>query len=190
MNVDKSMTLLREGNMDLIRKTVTAQNVNEDDGHGITWLHLACFSNSPDNGSVVTHMLDCGALIDAGGESWYTALQCAAHSNKINCVRVLLARGCAVDPVNKYGYTPLNLPTRYNPPTCARMLLDHGVQLSKIRMDVPVPDWAHSFVAGRERARSASILLMGALRRKEGGREIRYLIPLIGQWVWATRGVE
>jgi hypothetical protein len=184
--------LLKTQNMDIIRATITPMNVNEYDERGVTWLDLSCMSCGCDNGAVISHILDCGAPIardNADIQNVWSALHMTAYIGLIECTRVLLCRGHVVDVmVRDDNYTPLELALRASEIECARLLMDYGAQLDKVDTNTIIPTWATAFVVGRERARSASIHLMGALRRKQGGREIRYLIPLIGQWVWSMRG--
>jgi ankyrin repeat protein len=178
--------LLISQNMELIRATITPDNANEDDEYGWSYMHLACSKNTPDNGAVITHLLDCGVCInDIDIHNGWTPLHCAVYDNQINCVRVLLARGADVTYTCLYGRTPLY---HAHDKKCAYLLLDYKIdQLSMVKNDVIFHAAGTSFVAGRERARSASIILMGALKRKRMNRD---LVPLIAQWVWATRGVD
>jgi hypothetical protein len=187
MNHREAEALLNGRNMDAIRATITADNVNVKDHWGMTWLFTACMASVSDYGDALAHILDCGGLIDATVDFW-TPLHYAVYNGKISCMRVLLARNAAIDPVSEIGNTPLFNSIRTSRRECAYLLLDHGAQLSLLPNNgIHVPTWATDFVAGRERARSASIHLMGGLWTKGVHRD---LIPLIGQWVWNARGCK
>jgi ankyrin repeat protein len=161
-------------------------NTTTPDAWGQSPLRRACSGETPDTGAVVMNLLDRGAIVDASNTFGWTALHVAVRNGKRNCVRVLLSRNATMDLLTILDWTPLAVAMKYSQSACARLLMDHGAQLNMIHKDINTPEWATAFVAGREWARHTGVILAGALKRVGMNRD---LVPLIAQWVWATRGL-
>jgi hypothetical protein len=184
MDFSDSGKLLREQDMDTIRLIITPAT-----NRLVDWLHYACYSSTPDNGAVVAHILDCGVPVNStrvNNQGW-TVLHYAVNNDKIDCVRVLLSRGADVELQTGFGDRPLFFSFMNRSMRCARILIDYGAQIITTDRFIYLLPWAFSFSAKRLRVRQTSVVLMGALKMVRMNRD---LIPLIGQWVWATRGVE
>jgi hypothetical protein len=75
----------------------------------------------------------------------------------------------------------------------ATLLLDWGAQLSEVPANVTVPVWAPPYVAGRERARVAAVVLLGMRREHRSAvmaSNAMDVIRLIAKAVWSTRGSD
>jgi hypothetical protein len=175
------VNVINSKDMDRIRAYFTPLNVNDFVGnieyHKYRALELACSDLTFDCVVVVKYMLDCGAVIDTDNITYH----CAAMNGYVECLRVLLARGFPTSYL-LHGRTPLDSAIVYQKRTCARLLLDHGVHSNKC-----MPAWITPFEWGRLQARHTGVILMCALKRAGMNRD---LVPLIGQWVWASRGCE
>jgi ankyrin repeat protein len=183
MNHDAIISLLEAQNMDLIRAYFTPANVNVPDEPGFTPLRLASSLYVPDNGAVILHLLECGADINAASYR-YTPLHYAARAGKMNCMRALLSRGASVDLGDANHRTPLADTILGGYIDCGCLLLDYGASIANVKDSIQAPAWAYAFVEDRARARQSAVILMRIIRKRVN----RDLIPLIGQWVWASRG--
>jgi hypothetical protein len=154
-------------------------------------LFATCGSRTPDNPTIVLHALDCGgvsAVIERETSFGLSAFHCAVGNNKMNSVKVMIAKGCDIEYKAMRDVPPLSFALLHdNRRAMAFLLMDHGAQLNNVPSDILVPGWAAAFGPKRERARRAGIILMGALKRVHVNRD---LMPLFGQWVWSTRGCD
>jgi hypothetical protein len=188
MSHAERVALFESNDMNHIRAYFTPANANEPDEAGYTPLRLACHVPGIDNDAAVTHLLDCGASIHASSNG-YTALHYAVWKHKPLCLRVLLDRGANAAAAGIGGMTPLGSAinvgrTNSSLRFLAYLFLEHGANIVDLPNYLQIPEWITTFVAGRERARSACIILVGALRKKKLHRNVA---PIVAQWIWATR---
>jgi hypothetical protein len=172
-----------------IKSAINANNVNDMNNVGSSWLSIMCFDNklSMDVLRYVIH--DCKARVNARDAFGDTALRMAVLAHNYDGVSLLLASGADPDTINLGGATPLVFAMELDHPI-AFMLMDYGAKLSNIpaHFNARETPWEIThFETGRERARHAGVILMGALKRRK--RVHRDLIPLIGQMVWSMRGL-
>jgi ankyrin repeat protein len=73
-----------------------------------------------------TSLLDQGAVIDARDEAGRTALMLAVTEDKLEMVRVLLARGADPNAADNTGHTPLQQANKRNLREIAALLEQAG----------------------------------------------------------------
>ena len=189
----EASNVLRCGDATRIRNYFTTANANICSARGFTPLHAVCENNLTDSAVLVCHLLDCGADINAHDRDGWSALHSAAWTRNLNCLRVLLRRGASMEPKDLNGLTPLAMTLDRGYRECATLLLDWGAQLSLVGVDVEVPEWARTYVGGRERARMAAVVLLGSRRKHRSpvlASNAMDVIRLIAKVLWSTRGDE
>eukprot|EP00756_Hemistasia_phaeocysticola_P067352 Hpha_TRINITY_DN98_c0_g1::TRINITY_DN98_c0_g1_i1::g.110058::m.110058 len=106
-----------------------AKNMDLMDKYGSPPLYNACLKN--DNPKLVEFLLDKGASVDLRNEDDETPLFIAAYNNRLECMKVLIARGAKIN--GAYGYyadSPLHVCVRNNFPEAMELLLDNGAQIN------------------------------------------------------------
>jgi len=105
------------------------KNMDLLDKYGSPPLYNACLKN--DNPRLVEFLLDKGASVDLRNEDDETPMFIAAYNNRLECMKVLLARGASIKGTfGYYGESPLHVCVRNNFPEAMEFLLDNGAQIN------------------------------------------------------------
>mmetsp|Transcript_44626 Transcript_44626/g.112459 ORF Transcript_44626/g.112459 Transcript_44626/m.112459 type:complete len:909 (-) Transcript_44626:74-2800(-) len=88
------------GNLDVVRRGVSPENVNDRDRQQQTLLHVACYENNVD---MVRLLLENKADVDVQDRNGWTPLHCAASAGRYDIVMLLMEHDADLNALNRDG---------------------------------------------------------------------------------------
>jgi ankyrin repeat protein len=180
----------RVGDLQQLRAALTLENVNDAVGaDGWTALLYASLNGHVECAKLCIEM---GANVNARCHSRSTALHFTSSFGNRDVARALLSKGAIVDATMNDGQTPLFCAFLHNCVDTAYLLIDRGATASYaiLNAQLPIPDWATTFIESRSRCRSAANIIIGIHKYRRtnvtGNNDINVL-RLISKHIWSTR---
>lgn len=126
------------GNREIIENLIRARaRVGDADSRGLTALHHACYSNTPEYEDIAAILLKAGAGYDRADQMGDTPLHIAASKGCVGLVVLLVSAGATMNRSNARGKTPLEVAVDARLSQVAETLLRAGSPFSsKLRTEL------------------------------------------------------
>jgi ankyrin repeat protein len=184
---------LNSGDLQLLRKLVTAEFKPDDANGGLTIFHYAAMRGRFD---CIKYFLELGADVNVRDTFLSTPLHLACGKDVpegCETIRVLADGGAIIDATEIFESTPLRNAIYDKNDCAARLLLDCGAKLANIKLDADVPaipDWVFAFIESRSNCRCAAITMIGIHKYHLTTITVNNdtnVLKLIGKHIWSMR---
>lgn len=195
VDFDAFVELLEKNDIVGAKAMIDTGNVLSTDRKGDGIVAILCW-DGPDDPELLRHFVALGAPLEIQKNMRsfrISSLHYAAAQNKPKLIRSLLdiAGADCVNVLDPYGRTPLRQSFNSAFVECGKVLIDAGADLFIVG-SMYRREWVSEFVASREEARSASVVVLGLLRCSGAHKSLcgngKDVIRIVARCIWSTRG--
>ncbi len=195
MEMNNRCAAAYRGNLKILKREVTSDNIEEYDGVGSTVLSSAALGG---NVEAIELLLKMGAQVNTRNPYnkrtplHYAASGCYEHGEACH---LLIDHHAEVNVMDNYQHTPLQRAIRCQRNDAVRALINRGANITFVKLDYnlgSVPEWIYKFIESRETCRRVAIIMMGLYRFKrckfEGNN--KDVLRIIGKIIWSSRNQD
>jgi hypothetical protein len=185
----EAVIAIENGNLELFRTLVNANDVNTPLTDGRSWLRVALSFYRID---IINYLINLGADVNYRSALWWPIITAAVYDKQPIITKILLKAGAATNYPGVEHYQPLTWAIVMRQYDTTKLLLDYGAKINAYTG--LIPKWVDEYITNRTALHLLTITLLTLHKQRQGPlwliKQDKHVIKMIGKHIWSIRMLE
>jgi hypothetical protein len=178
----EAVIAIENGNLELFRTLVNANDVNTPLTDGRSWLRVALSFYRID---IINYLINLGADVNYRSALWWPIITAAVYDKQLKA-------GAATNYPGVEHYQPLTWAIVMRQYDTTKLLLDYGAKINAYTG--LIPKWVDEYITNRTALHLLTITLLTLHKQRQGPlwliKQDKHVIKMIGKHIWSIRMLE